>query len=82
MIAEAKKNYRGVLCNRCGASVPVPQKAVELREELGRGEREAGRSFAVRCRVCEHEGVYSTAEIREFDGDPPMRFARRRAATA
>jgi hypothetical protein len=82
MIAEAKKSYRGVLCSWCGVPIPAPQKAAALREELGCGELDTARSFAARCRLCEYESVYSTREIQDFEGDPPPRLLKRRAANA
>jgi len=81
MIAETKRNYRGVLCNRCNEPIPVPSKVISLQDEIEQRNTGTRGAFALRCKLCEYEGVYAIKDIQQFDGNPRGR-ARWRTAQA
>ena len=81
MISELMKNYYGVLCRRCNEPIPVSPK-VRLQDEFECSRTDAPGGFVARCRVCEHENVYTITQLRSFEGEPRNRTARRRAAGA
>jgi hypothetical protein len=81
MIAEANQRYRGVLCLRCGQ--PIPLSFFAARKECGFEEQEAcgrdeftGRSFTLRCRVCDGEGLDTVLDVIDCDGTPRVRSSQ------
>lgn len=80
MISELTKSYRGVLCSRCGEPIAVSAKIVSLQDEQEYRETNAPRAFALRCKLCESEGVYAINNVQGFDGEPRNRNWRARAA--
>jgi hypothetical protein len=83
VIEEFKKShFRGVSCSRCRARIPVSAKVARLQEELNLENTNAARTFALRCRSCEEEGVYAVANIQDFEGEPePRRRQAQRKGT-
>jgi hypothetical protein len=74
MIVEAKQQYRGVLCLHCHQPIPLSSSTAANEEGFGEQQPSGGnelivrslsvrsfteRSFAMRCRVCEGEGLYT-----------------------
>jgi hypothetical protein len=64
------KNFRGVLCRRCGKPVRVPalvsQKDSESHTHQDSSEMQyqlVSRVFVLRCRSCEKESVYAINQI-------------------
>jgi len=53
-----------------------------LQDELEYKETNTIRTFAVRCKLCEHENIYSVADLRAFEGAPRDRTLKTRAARA
>jgi hypothetical protein len=82
MIAELAKTYRGVSCVRCREPIPVSAKVASLEDELEYKETNTIRTFAVRCRLCEQENIYSVADLEIFEGAPRDRILKTRAARA
>jgi hypothetical protein len=86
MIAEANQQYRGVLCLQCRQ--PIPLSIFAARKECGFEEQEASgrdeftvrsfsvRSFTLRCRVCDGEGLYTVLDVIDCDGTPRVRSSQ------
>lgn len=78
MIAEAKRQYRGVICIHCGQPIPLSpsaeQKEREFREQ---GTSDLGEfsvfSVTLRCRECHKEAVYTPSNVIDLDGAPRKR---------
>jgi hypothetical protein len=78
MIAEAKQQYRGVICKRCGQPIPLSpsaeRKEREFKEQGPSGLDEfAMRSATLRCRACHGEAVYTHSDVIDLDGTPRKR---------
>ena len=87
MIGEAKQQYLGF-----SASLPSTDSAFVLcsKQRIGFKEKESsGRdeatvrsftvsSFALRCRVCEGEGLYTALNVIDCSGTPRMRSSKLR----
>jgi hypothetical protein len=75
--AELAKAYSpGIVCSHCGQAIPVTGKAAKLYESWklsGTDDGSETRSFPLRCRACDEEGVYSLDVIKEFEGPPKTR---------
>ena len=71
--ASLQKQFRGVSCSRCRLPIPVSTMIVSTMIGSLEGELHA---FALRCRACEEEGVYTIADIQSFRGEPTNRRFR------
>lgn len=78
MIAEAKQQYRGVLCGHCHQPIPLSPSA-ELKqmkfrehEPIDMGDFSVF-SITLRCRACHGEGVYTHSDVIDLDGTPRKR---------
>jgi hypothetical protein len=86
MIAEAKESYRGVICIHCHQTPTPLTPAAEHKEkkfkEHGQQKSDEFSIFSnpLRCRWCHAEAVYTSKDVREFDGAPRKRAVRRRTA--
>jgi len=78
MIAELK-SHLGVSCVRCGELILVSAKVISLQEEIAEGETNAPHAFVARCRGL-YESVYEIKDVQRFDGEPPRRHGRAKAA--
>ena len=81
MVAGVTKNYRGVRCVRCREPIAVCATVVSLQEKAEYGQSNEPHTFTARCRVCEHENIYSMSDIQVFVGEPRQNL-RSRAASA
>ena len=83
MIAEAKQQYRGVLCIHCREPIPLSPSAERTEKQFDDQGSSGIDEFAVpsatlRCRVCHGEGVYKHSDVVEIEGTPRKRGSRRR----
>jgi len=93
MIVEAKQQYRGVLCLHCHQPIPLSSSTAANEGGFGEQPTSGGdalivrslsvrsfteRSFAMRCRACEGEGLYTGSDVIACDGTPRTRISRAR----
>ena len=93
MIVEAKQQYRGVLCLHCHQPIPLSSSTAANEGGFGEQPTSGGdelivrslsvrsfteRSFAMRCRACEGEGLYTGSDVIACDGTPRTRMSRAR----
>jgi hypothetical protein len=83
MIAEAKQQYRGVLCRHCRQAIPLsPSAALKERgcedPKISDLHEFALCSFTLRCRVCHGEGQYTVLDVIDCDGTPRIRSPQSR----
>jgi hypothetical protein len=91
MIGEAKQQYRGVLCLHCHQPIPLSSSTAANEGGCGeQPTTDSGelivrslsvrsfteRSFAMRCRACEGEGLYTGSDVIACDGTPRTRISR------
>ena len=83
MFAEAKLQYRGVLCIHCHQPIPLSPSA-ELKQIKFKEHRSGDTgdfsvfSITLRCRACHGEGVYTQSDVIDLDGSPKQRGSRTR----
>jgi hypothetical protein len=81
MIAEAKQQYRGVICIHCGQPIPLSLSA-ELKQIKFKEHRSSDTgdfsvfSITLRCRACHGEGVYTRSDVINLDGTPRVRSSQ------
>jgi hypothetical protein len=78
MIQEAIARYRGVLCLHCRQPIPLPagvlRREAERRSGLPSPASDLGpRAFALRCKVCNGEGLYAESRFVDCEGLPRTR---------
>lgn len=75
MIAEAKQQYRGVLCTHCRQPIPLSPSAELKERESKERPSDLGEFFSItlRCRVCHDEGIYTQSDVIDLDGAPRKR---------
>ncbi len=71
MIAAAVKPIRVVSCRNCGMSVRIPKKILERDASLSYSQEPSleSKAFAVRCRACQKESIYTLDEIGDVRDD-------------
>ena len=76
-----KPSYRGVFCQCCRQPIPLP--AIVLHIESSRDQSESAlrqhqgsRVFSLRCRSCDKEMPYRTADVADIEGSPKLRISR------
>jgi hypothetical protein len=78
MIAEAKQQYRRVLCIHCHQPIPLSPSA-ELKQIAFKeyGPSDLGDfsvfSITLRCRACHGEAVYTRSDVIDLEGTPRKR---------
>jgi len=82
MTDEHRKSYRGVLCSSCKEPIRVSARVIQVENEIAHDATNVPYSFAVRCKACEHEGVYTMDDVRTFEGEPRARRVRACSAGA
>ena len=83
MIAEAKQQYRGVICIHCHQPIPLsPSAELKQREFEEEGPSDLGEfsvfSITLRCRACHGEAVYTHSDVIGLDGTPRKRSSQAR----
>lgn len=83
MVAEVKQMYRGVLCTHCRLPIPLSPSAARKETRLGEQQKSGVdefvvHSFALRCRVCHGEGLYTPSDVIDCQGTPRTRGAQSR----
>lgn len=77
-----KQSYRGVRCLSCRQPIPLPGLLSKWDSSLDAtdsgGALHSARVFSLRCRVCEREKPYRSADIVDFEGTPRDRSFRPR----
>jgi hypothetical protein len=78
MIADVKQKYRGVLCRHCCQAIPLSPSAERRGSEFedqapGGADQFTARSFTLRCRACDGEGLYTPVDVIDCDGTPRLR---------
>lgn len=78
MIAEAKQQYRGVLCIHCHQPIPLSPSAEQKQSQFKEhGPSDMGDfsvfSITLRCRACHGEGIYTHSDVIDLDGIPRKR---------
>jgi hypothetical protein len=81
MFAEPK-SYAGVSCFRCGDTIPVSERIVDIQDEIEQGMTGVPYAFRARCRICEYETIYEIGKVQRFDREPRKRTPRARAQAA
>jgi hypothetical protein len=96
MIGESKQQYRGVLCLHCHQPIPLSsstaaneggygeQPTTDSSEPIVRSlsvRSFTERSFAMRCRACEGEGLYTGSDVIACDGTPRTRISTAKRGT-
>lgn len=71
MSESTNESYDGVFCNLCGKPIAVSSKIARRKIESPDGPQ----AFAARCKQCDCEHIYSLADIKAFEGPPPLRPA-------
>lgn len=71
--AKEQERYRGVLCGYCRQPIPVPSIVKRIAATEADSSQGATCTFQLRCRACEREKPYRTADICEFEGSPRSR---------
>lgn len=80
MMLETKtETYRGVLCRHCRQPIPVPAIVISLETATEKDPEKRMRAFHLRCRACENEHMYRSADIADFEGTPRPRSSRGRS---
>jgi hypothetical protein len=75
MVAEAKQQYRGVLCTHCRQPIPLSPSAelkqIKFRKRVLSDMADFSVfSITLRCRACHGEGVYTPSDVIDLDGTP------------
>jgi hypothetical protein len=79
-MTSEKQQYRGVFCFSCRQPIPLPAIVLHI-ESAGRNldtryaDEPQRRVFSLRCRACDKEMPYRTADIMEIEGTPKLRRA-------
>jgi hypothetical protein len=86
MIQEAKKHYRGVLCQHCRQPIPLPAAVTRRQADskatpaVPEGDT-SPRVFTLRCRACQAEGLYTEAKFIDCEGTPRTRHTQPRKSS-
>jgi hypothetical protein len=80
-MTSEKQQYRGVFCFSCRQPIPLPAIVLQIESTGSKLDRSytdepQKRVFSLRCRACDKEMPYRTADIVEIEGMPKPRLSR------
>jgi hypothetical protein len=64
----AEPVFRGVACRHCGKAIRLSHSLLDRL--ANRAPHFANQVFAVRCRYCHRENIYSLKEIADYSAEP------------
>jgi hypothetical protein len=77
--ALVRSEFRGVTCRYCDKPIKLSESFIVRQTSIRRGDDSSrqqlySRVFAVRCRSCHGEAIYSVGQIAEFPESPSRTY--------